>query len=146
MPDSTTAATGITESVAAALQKARTPTVKTPDQALGKDAFLKLLVAQLKYQDPSKPTDSSTFMQQTATFTQVEKLEEMAKTTAQLLATQNAMAGSAFLGRTVTYVGADGKEASGLVTGLKFAASGPTLRVGDTDVAVGSVKEVRTAG
>ncbi|RJK92812.1 flagellar hook capping FlgD N-terminal domain-containing protein [Vallicoccus soli] len=146
MPD-TSSVTGVSQTVAEAMLKARTPsTTTTGSNELGKDAFLKLLVAQLKYQDPSKPTDSSTFMQQTASFTQVEKLEEMAKTTAELLATQSAMAGSAFLGRTVTYVGADGNEATGLVTGLKFAATGPTLRVGDTDVAVGAVKEVRTAG
>ena len=38
------------------------------------DTFLKLLVAQLKYQDPSNPADSTQFLAQTAQFTQVEKL------------------------------------------------------------------------
>jgi len=43
-----------------------------------KDTFLKLLVAQLKYQNPMEPVDSSQFMAQTAQFTMVEKLEAMA--------------------------------------------------------------------
>ena len=48
------------------------------DQTLGQDAFLKLLVAQLRYQDPTNPADSQQFMAQTAQFTSVEKLEEIA--------------------------------------------------------------------
>ena len=40
-----------------------------PHRRHGQDAFLKLLVAQLKYQDPSKPADSTQFMAQTAQFT-----------------------------------------------------------------------------
>ena len=61
-----------------------TPQVDRGDQ-MGKDVFLKLLVAQLKYQDPSNPADSSQMMSQTATFTQVEKLEEIAKQNSALL-------------------------------------------------------------
>ena len=37
-----------------------------------------IMITQMKNQDPTKPTDSSTFMSQTAQFTQVEKLEEIA--------------------------------------------------------------------
>ena len=51
-----------------------TNSVDRKDQ-MGKDMFLKLLVAQMKYQDPANPASSSEFMAQTATFTQVEKLE-----------------------------------------------------------------------
>ena len=42
-----------------------------------KDMFLKLLVAQLKYQDPTKPADTTQFLAQTAQFTVVEKLSEL---------------------------------------------------------------------
>ena len=54
------------------------------NQELGQDAFLQLLVAQLKYQDPMSPSDSSEFLSQTAQFTQVEKLEEIADAMATL--------------------------------------------------------------
>jgi len=45
--------------------------------ALGKDDFLKLLVAQLKNQDPLKPTDSTAFTAQLAQFSQLEQLSNM---------------------------------------------------------------------
>ena len=64
-----------------------TSTLDRPDQ-MGKDVFLQLLVAQMRYQDPSNPVDSSQMMAQTATFTQVEKLEEIASQNAALLALQ----------------------------------------------------------
>ena len=48
-----------------------TSTVTRSDQ-MGKDVFLQLLVAQMRYQDPNSPTSTTEFMSQTATFTQVE--------------------------------------------------------------------------
>jgi len=50
-------------------------TSRTDPQTIGKDMFLKLLVAQLKYQNPMEPVDSSQFMAQTAQFTMAEKLQ-----------------------------------------------------------------------
>ena len=72
---------------ASARRRPPPPTADRSDQ-MGKDTFLKLLVAQLRYQDPSNPASSSEFMAQTATFTQVEKLEEIAAQNDQLLTLQ----------------------------------------------------------
>lgn len=44
---------------------------------LGQDAFLHLMMAQMKNQDPTKPTDSSQMMLQNAQFTQVNELQKM---------------------------------------------------------------------
>lgn len=117
-----------------------------PD-SLGKDAFLKLLVAQLRYQDPTKPTDSSTFMSQTAQFTQVEKLDEIAKSTTAMLAAQSMSAVGSLVGRTVTYTGPDGRSVSGPVTSVGFSAAGPMLRVGQqgVEIPVGAVTEIRSS-
>ncbi len=111
--------------------------------AFGKDVFLSLLVAQLKYQDPTKPADSTQFMAQTAQFTMVEKLEELAKTNSQLLASQQVVGTSALLGRSVTYLGSDGTTATGVVTAANFGGTdGPTLRVGDKDVPLARITKV----
>jgi flagellar basal-body rod modification protein FlgD len=114
-----------------------------PGGELGKDAFLKLLVAQLKYQDPLKPMDNSEFLAQTAQFTTVEKLSDLATMEQSLLTAQLQLGASNLIGRTVAYTGQDGKEQSGVVTAAAFTGTTPTLRVGDTDVALSAVKEVR---
>jgi flagellar basal-body rod modification protein FlgD len=117
---------------------------KTSNDQLGKDDFLKLLVAQLKYQDPDKPADPTEFMSQTAQFTQVEKLTALADTQSSLLTAQNFLSASALVGRTVSYNGPDNTDVSGVVTSARFSADGPVLRVGDADVPLTSVLEVRS--
>lgn len=47
---------------------------------MDKDAFLQLLVAQMKYQDPLEPTSNTEFISQYATFSQVEQMQNMAAT------------------------------------------------------------------
>ena len=109
---------------------------------MDKDLFLKLLVAQLKFQDPSRPTDTSQFLSQTAQFTMVEKMEEAAKQQQQLITAQLMTGATNLIGKTVTYTGPDGKEATGVVTATTIG-SDPHLKVGNTDVALSSVKEVK---
>src|SRR3712207_332486 len=105
-----------------------------------KDTFLKLLVAQLKYQDPSNPADSTQFLAQTAQFTQVEKLGEIAD----MLSAQQLIGASALVGRTVTYQDANGMSRTGVVTKTKLNGdSEPTLVVGNTDVQLSKVTEVQ---
>jgi flagellar basal-body rod modification protein FlgD len=120
-------------------------TSPNPNGELGKDAFLKLLVAQLKYQDPSSPVDSSQFMAQTAAFTQVEKLQAMAADSSASLALQQGLAASGLVGRTVSYVDADGVTQQGVVTSASFGGSGssePLVHVGKAAVPLSSIVEV----
>lgn len=113
-----------------------------PTNTLGKDAFLKLLVAQLKYQDPMKPTDSQSFMAQTAQFTQVEKLEEIAEQNSQNIRTQGLSTASALIGRTVKYQDGSGAVASGVVTGASLSDDGVRLKVSGKDADLTAVIEV----
>lgn len=50
---------------------------KTGNGSLGKDAFLQLLVAQMKYQDPLQPTDNTQYISQLATFSQLEETQNV---------------------------------------------------------------------
>jgi flagellar basal-body rod modification protein FlgD len=105
------------------------------------DTFLKLLVAQLKYQDPSKPVDSNEFMSQTAEFTQVQKLQQMAEDQLKLISGQQLQNAAALIGRTVTYTAA-GKDVTGVVSSATLTGTDPVLRVGTKDVPLSTVSRV----
>jgi flagellar basal-body rod modification protein FlgD len=96
-------------------------TVDRPDQ-MGKDVFMKLLVAQMRYQDPSNPVDSSQMMSQTATFSQVEKLEQLVNQNASMLVLQESATAGALVGRTATYTDTTGASKTGVVTSVRLAS------------------------
>lgn len=50
---------------------------KSSENGMDKEAFLQLLVAQMKYQDPLEPTSNTEFVSQYAQFSQVEQLQNM---------------------------------------------------------------------
>lgn len=45
--------------------------------SLDKEAFLQLLVAQMKFQDPLEPTDNTEYISQLATFSELEEMQNM---------------------------------------------------------------------
>lgn len=120
-------------------------TSQTDPQTVGKDMFLKLLVAQLKYQNPMEPVDSSQFMAQTAQFTMVEKLQAMAAQTDALVAGEASQRAAGLLGRQVTYLDNDGASQTGVVTGTRFGTDGPLLLLGKTEIPLDDVREVTLA-
>ncbi|GAA2696994.1 flagellar hook assembly protein FlgD [Actinoplanes palleronii] len=140
-PTSGTGATGASsEAVQAAARAAALAKANAKDKDLGdKDTFMKLLVAQLKYQDPSNPADSTQFLAQTAQFTQVEKLEDMIG----MMKGQRMVTASALVGKTVTYMDPTGAMQSGVVAAAKLNGdSEPMLKVGNTDVELSKVTEI----
>lgn len=52
-------------------------TDSSPGSSLDKDAFLKLLVTQMQYQDPLEPTSNTEYMSQLAQFSSVEQLQNL---------------------------------------------------------------------
>lgn len=50
---------------------------RTGNDSLDKDAFLQLLVAQMKYQDPLEPTSNTEYISQFATFSELEQMQNM---------------------------------------------------------------------
>ncbi|MFC6288134.1 flagellar hook capping FlgD N-terminal domain-containing protein [Nocardioides sp. GCM10027113] len=116
----------------------------TPGSSAAEDKqmFLELLVAQLRYQDPLNPTDSGEFLAQSAQFTALEKMQEVAEATTAMLGVQMAFGASSLVGRHVSWTGEDGQPLSGTVAGVTFGASGPVLDVDGTDVPLASVVSV----
>src|SRR6478735_8988285 len=116
----------------------------TQSSAQDKEMFLNLMVAQLRYQDPLNPADSGEFLAQSAQFTSLEKMQDVADQTAALLSSSVAFGASNMIGKNVTYLDADGKAVSGTVDSVSFDQNGPMLQVGGESVSLGQVTSVGT--
>ncbi|HEY5248084.1 MAG TPA: flagellar hook capping FlgD N-terminal domain-containing protein [Dermatophilaceae bacterium] len=138
-------ATSPVQSIANLTAAAASKDAKSPTDAMGSDTFLKLLVAQLKYQDPSKPADGTALLGQTAQFQMVEKLQQLSDQNTQLLSEQQATSAIALVGRTIHFTQGD-QTLSGVVGSVRLTASGPLLAVGQNDVPLTSVTEISAAG
>lgn len=91
------------------------------------EMFLKLLVAQLRYQNPLKPMDSSEFMSQASQLATVETLQAISTSQAQTLSWQRSLAASSLVGRQVEGILPSGESASGLVQRVSLTASAASV-------------------
>lgn len=105
-----------------------TPTVSATESTddasaatLNYESFLKLLVAQMKNQDPTSPMDATQQIAQLATFSQVEQTIKTNKNLESLLQRTSLSEADAVIGRTVT--SADGKT-TGVVKEVKLYSDG----------------------
>ncbi len=131
------------DAINAATRASSTPTASS--NSLDKDTFLKLLVAQLRYQNPLSPTDPTEFMSQTAQFTMVEQLEKMATNQeASSLAQQLTTAGS-LVAAQVTYL-KEGVAKTGIVSAARIINGGTWLVIGNDLVGLGTIQSVSLPG
>ncbi|MFE1574348.1 flagellar hook assembly protein FlgD [Comamonas odontotermitis] len=93
---------------------------------LNQEAFLKILLTQLTYQDPMKPMDNQQFMAQMAQFTSLEQTQQLNDKIATLVSNQAALQSVGLIGRTVD-INTNGGTLTGTVTGLSFTGGGPSL-------------------
>ena len=106
-----------------------------PSTQMDENSFLKLLTAQLKYQDPMSPTDSQAFVQEQAQFSMVEGILNVEKSVKALTATTQLGQDIDMIGKQVTWSNTDGSTASGLVSGVATDSTGAiTLTVGGSNV------------
>ena len=119
----------------AATASAPAPTASTlADAGMGKDAFMKLLVAQLKYQNPMAPSDGGQYMSQMAVFAQVEKLGQLVEAQATAQQWQERISAEGLVGRKVTGTSDDAAH-TGVVTSVVLGGDdGPQLTLDDGSV------------
>lgn len=124
-----------------------TSTAAAPKSAteLDKDTFMKLLVAQLKYQDPLSPADPQQFLAQTAQFTSVEKLEQIARASADQTWAIALTTASTLVGQHVSFLREDGTTGSGIVASALTEPDGMILNIGTEQVPLGAVTRIASA-
>ena len=131
---------GITTSTPAPVAGASTT---KPGGALDKDTFLKLLVEQLRHQDPTAPADSSEWTAQMAQFSTVEQLTNLATSTHDTARTTEINQAVGLLGRTVSYDDGGGAPVTGVVQRVDLGEGGPTLTInGVSGIAPGQLSDV----
>ncbi len=124
---------------------ASSATTTTDDGTLDSQAFLQLLIAQLKNQDPSSPTDTATILTQTTQLAQMEGISQQTAAAQQSFDLQQRVAASSTVGRDVSWADADGTIQSGVVSSVSFYSDGPVLQVGTTAVALEAIRTLAPA-
>lgn len=119
--------------------------------ALGKDEFFKMLIAQLKNQDPLNPQDGAEFSAQLAQFTSLEQLTNLNKT----LEAQSASYSALMNLQSVSMIGkeveasivdketTEMKTITGTVSAVQFRDNAIYLTVNDQEIAFDDVLSVK---
>ena len=108
---------------------------------MNKQAFLQLLVTQLRNQDPGAPMDSNALMAQTTQMASMESLTELSTTSRESFALQMRIAAAGMVGKNVSYT--DGTATvTGVATAVSFAGAVPMVTVGGKDVALDSISTI----
>ncbi|MDG4901744.1 flagellar hook assembly protein FlgD [Mesorhizobium sp. M1A.F.Ca.IN.022.07.1.1] len=116
---------------------------QTSKTAVDYQSFLKLLIAEMKNQDPTKPMDSTEYVAQLATFSQVEQSVQTNSKLDQIMQSSALSQADALIGRSIT--AADGKT-TGTVASVKLASSGLIAVLQDgTEVPVGAGVSIKPA-
>lgn len=111
-------------------------TAKVGNKALGRDDFMKLLIAQLKNQDPNQPLDTKELVTQLSQLTSVEQLVAIGDKLSGLEAATNGMAAnqsSSLIGRKIegpaNYARLDSTGTAGTTVNLAQDADKVTVSV-----------------
>ncbi|MEW6632681.1 MAG: flagellar hook assembly protein FlgD [Pseudomonadota bacterium] len=123
---------------------ANSSTTATSKTAVDYQSFLKLLIAEMKNQDPTKPMDSTQYVAQLATFSQVEQSVQTNTKLDQIMQSSALSQADALIGRSIT--SADGKT-TGTVASVTLSSSGLIAVLQDgTQVPVGAGVSIKPAG
>ncbi|MCA8975843.1 MAG: hypothetical protein KDC98_14065 [Planctomycetes bacterium] len=116
-----------------------TSVLSTQKASYGDNPFLRLLTEQLRNQTPLEPVDNESFMNQMASYSNMQEQKDLNTNMLKLLDYQGVLArmqglsqSSALLGKEVSYVDAQGHEASGKVESVYVSEEGSVrLRLDD---------------
>ena len=112
------------------------------DQNMGKDDFLKLMVAQLKYQNPMEPSKDLDFIAQTAQFSSLEQMTNLNAKVIELISSNRQLYANTMIGREITWTDADDNIKSGIVSKVELNDGEPVLLVNNEKVSLDQIINV----
>ena len=127
--------------------KASTVTTTTDKtKSLGKQDFLKLLMAQLQNQDPMKPMDDTQMIAQMAQFSALEASQQLNSTMQTSNNMQTVLQAGALIGKYIQANQSDGTRTTGAVTSVGLTTTNgvtsPTIQINGQDVDYSTITKV----
>lgn len=113
------------------------------DSGLGKDAFLQILIAQMRNQDPLNPSDGSAMIAQLAQFSTLEQLQNLNTKMDQMVQLQMLGELSGLVGKTVTYMDENDEAQAGKVESVLWLGQYSVLRINDEAIPLGRLIEIK---
>jgi len=116
----------------------------TTAKLLGKDDFLKLLIEQLKHQDPFEPVNNQEFIAQMAQFSSLEQMQNLNKSFETMALIEMSSSALNFIGRNVEAidVSKDGEMLSGTVSSIVLKDGEAMLVINGQEVPLTAVQNI----
>jgi flagellar basal-body rod modification protein FlgD len=111
------------DSATSSSSTASTASTKSASGTIDYNTFLQLMIAEMKYQDPTNPTDTTQYMSQFAQFSTVEQGIQTNNKLDSLLSSQALAQADSLIGRTAT--SSDG-SVSGKIASITVSSAGAT--------------------
>ncbi len=110
---------------------------------IDRDAFLRLLLAQIRNQDPLSPMQGEEFLSQLAQLTTLEQMWKMNESLQTFMSQQQLLQASALIGRTVQAMDEAGRLIEGVVQGARLRNGVVSLDLGNREVLLSQITLVR---
>jgi flagellar basal-body rod modification protein FlgD len=118
---------------------------RAPTRTLDQDDFIKLVVAQMSNQDPTKPQEDTEFIAQMTQFTALEQAKSMTSDISQIRTQQRLLQGMSLLDREVVVQSGKSEPITGVVKGLVMDGENPKILIGDTPFELSEIVNIRPA-
>ncbi|MGB9710437.1 MAG: flagellar hook assembly protein FlgD [Thermodesulfovibrio sp.] len=119
-------------------------TTGTGNNKIDKEAFLKLLTAQLKYQDPLNPLDNTQFVGQLATFSALEQIINIGDTLNSFISTKTKedalLVGATLIDKTITTTSSE----EFTVKGISYQDGKLKIDVGSKTISLDEIQGIKS--
>jgi flagellar basal-body rod modification protein FlgD len=105
-------------------------------------AFMSLLLAQMKNQNPMEPMDDSAMISQMAQLNSLDELKKISESLSTMSSTNQFLSAATLIDKNISYLNADSEEVDGTVTGISMDGSDVYLKVGSASVLLSRLRSV----